>query len=142
IGNGALRPWLGRLNVELENLLQAFAWCGHAEGGAELGLQLAAALRHFWFHSGLIELGYHETKSALTRLGAAVCNRSRADALVAAGHLVSTLRRYPEANEHGIEALSIAREIGDRAAIAEALRLLGYIATERGDDAAAIVVLQ
>lgn len=138
ISSDAPGPWLARLKAETENLLQALAWCGHVEDGAILGLRLATKLGPFWFHSGLIELGHRETSTALGRPGAQARNRIRTAALVEATHLASTVRSYPEADRYATEALSIAREIGDRGLVAEALRILGYIALERGDDAAAL----
>jgi predicted ATPase/DNA-binding winged helix-turn-helix (wHTH) protein len=134
--------WLARLKAELENLLQALAWCDHAEGGTEPGLRLAYALQGLWFHLGLIELGHQVILAALGRAGAAARNRVRARALVGAGILSHSVDRYDEANEQIVEAQSIAREIGDSELAARALLILGYFASEHGNSAPALGLLQ
>jgi predicted ATPase/DNA-binding winged helix-turn-helix (wHTH) protein len=134
------RAWIARLMAELENLLQAMGWCDHAENGAELGLRLAHALRAFWLHAGLMEVGYRQTLAALKRAGAAAPSRARA--LVDASLLSCNLHRFAEANEQALEALTIAREIGDRRLVAETVRILGYMAIERGDDASALALIE
>jgi predicted ATPase/DNA-binding winged helix-turn-helix (wHTH) protein len=134
------RASLARLKVELENLLQAMGWCDHAENGPELGMRLAQALRDFWTNAGLMELGHRQTLAALKREGPA--GRSRARVLMGAGHLSSNLNRLTEANEQYLEALTIARKIGDRALVADSLRMLGYLASERGDSATALTLVE
>jgi non-specific serine/threonine protein kinase len=132
------REWLVRLRAELDNLLQALAWCDHAEDGTELGLRLACALLGFWFHLGLMELGYQVTLEALGRARAAARNGVRAKALVGAGSLSRSLDRYDEANDHMVDALSIAREIGDSKLAVESLLILGYLANDQGSSASAL----
>jgi non-specific serine/threonine protein kinase len=136
------REWLVRLRTEMDNLLRALAWCDHAEGGTELGLRLVYALLGFWFHLGLIELGYQVTLAALGRAGAAARNRVRSRALVGAGALSRSLGLHDEAHEHGVEALSIAREIGDNKLAAESLLILGYLANDEGSSAPALGLLE
>jgi len=134
------RASLARLKVELGNLLQAMGWCEHAENGPELGMRLAQALRGFWPNAGPIELGYRQTLAALKREGPA--GRSRAQVLLGACLLSSNLNRLAEANEQSLEALTIARKIGDRALVADSLRRLGYLAGERGDSATALALVE
>jgi predicted ATPase/DNA-binding winged helix-turn-helix (wHTH) protein len=131
---------LARLKLELENLLQAMRWCDHAENGPELGMRLAQALRGFWSNAGLMELGYRQTLAALKREGPA--GRSRAQVLLSAALLGNNLNRLAESNEQSLEALTIARKIGDRALVADSLRRLGYLAGERGDSAAALALVE
>jgi predicted ATPase/DNA-binding winged helix-turn-helix (wHTH) protein len=134
------RASLARLKVELENLLQAMGWCDHAENGPELGMRLAQALRGFWRNAGLVELGHRQTLAALKREGPA--GPSRAQVLVVAGILSSILNKLAEANEQFLEALTIARKIGDRALVAASLRALGYLADQRGDSARALALVE
>ena len=129
--------WLVRLKAELDNLLQALAWCDHADGRRELGLRLAYALLGFWFHLGLMELGHQVTLTALGRAGAAR-NGVRARALVGAATLGRSLDRCDEANGHTADALSIAREIGDGKVVVESLLVLGYLANDEGATAASL----
>ncbi|PYX72408.1 MAG: hypothetical protein DMG78_12405 [Acidobacteria bacterium] len=130
--------WLARLKAELDNLLQALAWCDHADDRRELGLRLAYALLGFWFHLGLIQLGHQVTLAALGRAGAGARNRARARVLVGAGSLSRSVDRCDEANEHAVEALSIAREIGDDKLAVESLLILGYQLNDRGSTAASL----
>lgn len=134
------RAWLARLKVELENLLQAMGWCDHAASGAELGLRLTHALRGFWLHTGLMELGHRQILAALRRAG--TLGPCRARALVGAGRLSCSVNRYAEANDQVLEALTIAREISDRRLVAESLLVLGYLAGEGGDNASALSLIE
>lgn len=131
---------LSQLKSELENLLQAMGWCDHIKSGPELGIRLAQALLAFWLHAGLGQVGHQQTVAALKREGPT--GLIRAQLLIGAGYLGSNLNRLAEANEQFLEALSIAREIGDRALIADSLRALGYVASERGEDAVALAMVE
>ena len=140
--------WLARLKAELDNLLQALAWCDHADDRRELGLRLAYALLGFWFHLGLIGLGHQVTLAALGRAGAGARNRARARVLVGAGSLSRSVDRCDEANEHAVEALSIGRTtnngfggFADKLAV-ESLLILGYQLNDRGSTAASLKHLE
>ena len=137
LAGDSLGEWLVRLKAEMDNLLQALAWCDHADDRRELGLRLAYALLGYWFHLGLVELGHRVTQAALGR-AAAARNRIRARALAGAGTLSRSLDRYDEANGQMVEALSIAREIGDDKLVVESLLILGYLANDQGGPAAAL----
>ncbi len=138
LSGGKQGEWLVRLKAELDNLLQALAWCDQADDRGELGLRLAYALLGFWYHLGLIELGHQVTLAALGRAGAGARNRVRARVLVGAGSLSRSVDRCDEANEHTVDALSIAREIGDNKLVAESLLVLGYLANDRDSTAASL----
>ncbi len=138
LSGGKQGEWLARLKAELDNLLQALAWCDQADDGRELGLRLAYALLGFWYHLGLIEVGHQVTLAALGRAGAGARNRVRARVLVGAGSLSRSVDRCDEANEHAVEALSIAREIGDDKLAVESLLILGYLLNDRGGTAASL----
>ena len=133
--------WLARLKADLENLHQALAWSDYAECGAELGQRLAYALHGFWFHLGLMELGYQVTLAALGRAGGAARNGVRTRALVGAGALSRSLGLYDQANKHLLEALSIARETGDDKLAAESRLILGCLANDQGSSAPALGLL-
>jgi tetratricopeptide (TPR) repeat protein len=87
-----------------------------------------------------MELGHRQTLAALKREGPA--GPSRARVLMRAGHLSSNLNRLAEANEQYLEALTSARKIGDRALVADSLRMLGYLASERGDSVTALAMVE
>jgi len=138
LSGGKQGEWLVRLKAELDNLLQALAWCDQADDRGELGLRLAYALLGFWYHLGLIELGHQVTLAALGRAGAGARNRVRARVLVGAGSLSRSVDRCDEANEYAVDALSIARETGDDKLAVESLLILGYLLNDRGSTAASL----
>jgi predicted ATPase/DNA-binding winged helix-turn-helix (wHTH) protein len=129
--------WLSRLDQERENLLSAHAWCDGAKGGAELGLRLASAVRHYWLSRGLLGLGYRITVEALSRAHAGERNHARCRALADAGQLGYFMGRYAEAQRYLEESLAIAREMNDTRRIAAALQPLGMACLGQGDLATA-----
>lgn len=130
-----------RIRAELENLLQAVAWCDHASDGAALGLRLVYALGSLWDHLGLMGLGHQVTLTALGRSGAQARDAKRAKALTIGGHLSCSVVRYEEAGALVAEALSITREIDDRSIAVGALRILAYLADQQGDSTSALGLL-
>ncbi len=129
--------WLARLDIELENLLAAHAWCASADERAELGLQLVLAVQLYWMRRGYLRLGYRVTVEALERPGAQARTFARCRALYAAGNLSTPMGRYREAQAYVEESLEIGRELGDDQRIAAALVLLGTIFTDQGNLGAA-----
>jgi len=117
--------WLSRLDSERDNLLLAHAWCDRAEGGAEQGLLLVAAVQRYWLPRGLLDQGYRVTVEALERAGAEGRSPARGAALFAAGRLASFMGRYAEARTFLEQSLGVAREAGDDGRAAWTLRLLG-----------------
>jgi predicted ATPase/DNA-binding winged helix-turn-helix (wHTH) protein len=127
------KVWLRRLDTDLPNLLEAHAWCASAADDDELGLRLAIALRYYLTHRGLIRLGRRMLTEALARDGTKSQTVIRAGALNAAGEFASVQGAHAEARAYFQESLKIAREHGDRAAVAVALLSLGIVATSNGD---------
>ena len=119
------RTWMSRLDLERENLLAAHAWCDRAERGGEMGLWLVSAVRSYWLHRGLLELGHRVTVEALARPAAKGRSLQRCWALQAAGWLSFWMGSYIEAQEFGKESLAIAREMGDSTSVAIVLILVG-----------------
>ena len=127
-------PWMARLEAEHENLRAALEWFGEREE-AEFGLRLAGALQKFW------ELRFHWSEGrawleAALAKSQHMAGAARAKALVAAGYLAhslgdSTARAYAE------EGLALLRELGDKAATAIALWMIGRIVGDNGDYAMA-----
>jgi predicted ATPase/class 3 adenylate cyclase len=129
--------WLIRLDLERENLLSAHAWCGHAQGGGELGLRLASSLRRYWMIRGLLGFGYQMTVEALARTGAQERTPARCEALFDAGQLSGWMGRYHEAEAYLEESLAVARAIGDKQMAARALQPLGLALLGQGNLTAA-----
>ena len=136
------RTWMARLDSERENLLAAHAWCDRAEKGGEMGLRLVSALRNYWLHRGLLELGHRVTLEALARGGAERRSLQQCWALQAAGWLSFWMGSYAQAHEFGNESLSIARAIGDTTTVALLLILVGMVSQAQGERAKARACLE
>ncbi len=131
------RAALARLDDERENLLAAHAWCAHAADGSTLGLRLVTATRRYWMLRGLLDLGWRVTLEALSRPGADSRSLARCNALFDVGQIGSWMGRYAESQRYLEESLSIARELGDKHAIAVVLQPLAITELGQGDAAAA-----
>ena len=129
--------WLARLDPELENILAAHTWCDNVSNGAQPGLRLVSALKTYFRQTLLMALGYRVTMEALARPGAQDRNLARCRALWNAGEHGYFTGRYEETRTLAESSLAIAREIRNEGRVAEALRLLGYAALARGDQAQA-----
>ena len=116
---------IATVDHELENLLLAHCSCDVADGGAAMGLMLAASMRRYWVDRGLAQLGHRLTMEALDRPAADERGLPRTRALRAAGWLEYVMGRYGEAQRHLAESAAIAREIGDNGRLSNALMLLG-----------------
>jgi predicted ATPase/class 3 adenylate cyclase len=125
--------WLTRLDLERENLLSAHTWCNRAEDGADLGLRLMYFVKPYWFIRGLLGLGHRVMIDALARPGAQKRNVARCGGLLDVGQIECWMGRYSAALRHLMEALAIAREIGDKPMVAALLQPLGLAALGNGD---------
>jgi predicted ATPase len=134
--------WLARLDVEGDNILSAHAWCDHAEGGAEPGLQLLLSIQQYWINRGLLLLGHRVTVEALARPGVQERNVARCRGLFDVGWLDCFMGHYEQAQGFLEESLAIAREIGDKKRLAAVLQPLGMASLGRGNPAAARAYLE
>ena len=125
------KVWFARLDAELENLLIAHAWCDVADGGPQLGLRLAYAVKLYWLNRGQLALGHRLTDEALRREQTPSVARCRC--LGVAGQLSYFMGRYEEARRYLVESLAIARGIGDTKIIAAVLQPLGMACLGQGD---------
>lgn len=128
--------WLDRLEEEHDNLRAALDWteaCGHAE----VGLQLAGALRPFWATRGFLHEGHERLRRALSQSGASKQTLARAEALNGAGLLARYQSDYASAQPLHEESLAIRRELEDKWGVADTLFCLGFLAFDQGDYASA-----
>ncbi len=124
--------WLHRLEAEHENFRAALRWCvDRAE--ADIGLRLGGALWRFWYHRGYFREGRGHLERVLGVQGASLRTAIRAKALNGAGNLAYNQGDYAAAHLFHEESLTIARESGDRQAVARSLNNLGLVARERAD---------
>jgi predicted ATPase/DNA-binding CsgD family transcriptional regulator len=125
--------WLGRLEVELENLRAALDWLldeAHAGSDSEGVLRVVAALELYWGRGGHLQEGRRWLERALEASGASP-PALRAQALRAGANLAWGQGDYETQRRHLEEALELVR--GDAADTATILSSLGMAAAARGD---------
>jgi len=138
----AQRTWMLRLDADRENLLAAHRWCDHADNGGELGFALVGALRGYWLHRGLLELGSHVTAEALSRAGAPKQGLQRCWALQAAGWLSFWMGDYAKSRSYADESMDVAREAQHKPSMAFVLILKGMVRETQGDRTGALAHLE
>ena len=109
------------IDVELENILTAHAWCDQAADGAEAGLVLLAPLQRYWSDRVLLELGLRILREALARGDQRARSPERARAHAAVSDLLYFRGAYADSLESGRLALTMARELDDPLALLAAL---------------------
>ena len=123
--------WLGRLDIEHDNMRAALSWTLQSEE-PELGLRLAGTLWRFWWMRGHYSEGRRWLEEALARDGRA--SAARAKALEAVGWLADDqgdIDRAVAAAEEGLR-ISARAEI-QSSVTASFIRMLGSAAYVRGD---------
>jgi len=132
--------WLERLEQEHDNLRVAMQWLLKQQGTEqrrEMALRLGGALLRFWEVRGHWSEGWSFLEWARTE-SKGVAVPAQVKALMAAAYLLDHLENdIDRAQALYEESLALSRELGDTAAIAHALRLLGQMAGRRGNFAAA-----
>lgn len=133
--------WLARLELEHENLRAALSFLleqAHRQAGtpqghrpAERALSLCAALHPFWYMRGYILEGQAFLEQALA-VRSEVSAPVRAKVLSAGVDMAFAIDDLERAEALGSEGLTLYRELGDHAGIANCLSLLGSIAHGRG----------
>ena len=108
-----------------------------------MDLRLAGALARFWNLRGYFREGREHLSAALSKPEASAGNAARAKALYEAGGLAFQQSDFPVAHSLLEQSVSMYRELGPtgRLGFAEALRFLGYTATEVGDYATAFPMM-
>ncbi|HEX8939477.1 MAG TPA: helix-turn-helix domain-containing protein [Candidatus Limnocylindrales bacterium] len=114
--------WYARLHQEHDNLRAALAWL--LEHDADAALELTAALWMFWRQHGDFAEGRQWLSRALAGGGSAA---SRVDALWGAAWLAHHQGDYQAMATLAAEHLSLARRLGDRRALRNALTEQGML---------------
>jgi len=105
------RPWLDRVQQEIDNVRQALAWTRDAD--PELHLRAAGMLCWFWFSTGFWSEGRRWSEEALALPVAAAPTRPRAAALFAAA-VIATLQADTALAQRWLdECVTLARAHGD-----------------------------
>jgi predicted ATPase/DNA-binding SARP family transcriptional activator len=130
------RAWLGRLEVEHDNLRAALRWA--QEGSPQTGLLLANALYWLWYHRGYLSEGRGSYERALAGAPAALTSpAARAKALCYAGYLAWAQGDHPAARSRLQDSVEIGRQVGGGRYLAHALWVLGMEMLSRGEIAVA-----
>ena len=114
------KAWLDRLTAEHDNLRVAIQWAIR-EGEVEMALRLGAASWRFWQQRGHLVEGLATMDAILSLPGAETPSLARVRALDAAGGLRWWTAEVPGAAAIYQIQLELAREIGDKQAIAGAI---------------------
>jgi len=129
--------WMERLAREEANLRAALAWSKADKSAVQIGLRLVGALSFYWWMRGSIHEGRTWLEAMLERSDGADRSAARSQALYGAGWLAWAEGDYQAASLRTEESLSIARELGDKRAIANAEWLLGFVRIGQRTSAAA-----
>ncbi|HET8644422.1 MAG TPA: tetratricopeptide repeat protein, partial [Vicinamibacteria bacterium] len=134
---GQQAVWLGRLEVEHDNLRAALAWATTVEGGAETGVRLGGALFRFWSLRGYLSEGRHWLECVLAA-GADAQAPARKKALNAAGLMARQQGDFERATALHEQCLRLAQQEGDLRSIAVSYHNLALVEkTGRADYAKA-----
>lgn len=135
--------WLNRLELEHGNLRAALAWSQTAQGNAEAGIRLAAALAFFWAVRGYLQEGRDHLMAVLEHTPSGD-PKARAKAFHKAGFLTYMQSDYVMARGLLDESLALYRDLGpaNRRDLAETLVLRGYMESEVGEYAIATELIQ
>ncbi len=122
---------LRRLDVEHDNMRGALAWFGD-ENESESELRLVSALTIFWDVRGHLREGLSHVEAALLR-DVEQPPSWRVKVLAAASDFARMQGDTERGRSYCEESLTLAREIGDYAGVAQALHELGEAASVDGD---------
>lgn len=130
--------WLGRLDLEHDNLRAALQWACEQGDGA-LGLRLAGALWPYWHQRGHLSEGRRWLRQAHALPASASVSASvRVSALVGEATLALDQASYDEAATNAHLAVACARDHGEPSDVVAALNVAALVAGEQaryGDSA-------
>jgi predicted ATPase/class 3 adenylate cyclase len=115
--------WMKRLDDELDNIRAALEWS--LKQGAQAGLQLACALRHYWFSRNLLMEGIDWLSQLLRQPAASTPDVARAKALTTSAYLHRWGLGDAKAQILAEQGLMLYRALGDQRGVALALHVLG-----------------
>ena len=130
--------WFARLEAEHSNLRIALEWL--AQEDAAQGLRLAGALWRFWEVRGHLAEGRSWLSEMLRLAGPDAEAAARAKAFLGTAVCAYYLRDFAAAAAQLSASLGLFRAVGDRQGTAQVLIYQGWMATDRGDFAAARIL--
>ena len=133
--------WLKRVQTEHNNFRAALDWLAHPSNAndaknANAAMRLVVALRYFWYAADYLAEGLHQSQRALAHPLAVGRTAVRAGALNAAAYFHHVMGQADLACPLMEEALSIGREVGDKAVTAYALQYIAVFNPWRNLDKA------
>jgi non-specific serine/threonine protein kinase len=131
------QAWLGRIEMEHDNVRSALARSGTRPAEAVSGLRLAAALWRFWWMRGYLREGRTWLESMLAAVPACDAPAVRAKAFNGAGVLSWLQGDFSAARSYHEASLGLRRELDDRRGIAASLNNLAILDSDQGDHAVA-----
>jgi len=125
--------WGARLDREHDNLRAALRWSLDGRD-AETAQRLAGALWPFWSARGYLSEGRQWLREVLAReeTGGNTVPAVRAKALVGAAMLAIDQGAFAEAAAPCAKSITLARELGDRQGLLQALNAQGTLARQQG----------
>ncbi len=125
--------WMNRLESEHDNCRSALRWSVDRRN-LESGLRLACALRRFWDVRGYGREGLEWLDALLEHaVSAEVAPAIRAGALVDSAVLAYGLNNYSHAARRAKRGLALCKTLGGLEGMADALNVLGMIASDKED---------
>jgi predicted ATPase/class 3 adenylate cyclase len=121
--------WLDRLDRDRGNVRVALRWAVETKE-LERGMLAAAGMWRFWHVRGDVAVGRDVVEQLLALPGERTAARARAEDT--AGSLAYWQADVDGAERHYREALAVAREVGDRAGMAQAVYDLAFVPLIRG----------
>lgn len=121
---------LERLAAERDNIRRALDVAEHAEPA--IAAEMAPRLARYWIHVGALRDGQERIAAALAGVPEPAAE-SRAAAARAAALLAWYQADLGAMERHGREALALFEALGDRRGMGEALGLLAWVPSMRGD---------
>jgi tetratricopeptide (TPR) repeat protein len=115
---------LRQIDLERDNILLAMSWA-RADDDGTVGLRLAVAMRLYWTSRGLVPKGLELMRAALAHPGLRTASRHRCEIEIRAATFSSMLGWYQDALNHALNAVSLARELGDDALLSSSLAEVG-----------------
>jgi predicted ATPase/class 3 adenylate cyclase len=125
--------WMGRLDLEHDNLQNALAWSLTASGTTDAAMRICWALYRFWLVRAHWQEGRKWCAAALALDTGDTGKAARARVLLVAGGMAERLGEATEAKALCEEALALCRDTRERALEARVLNLLAGLLQDQGE---------
>jgi predicted ATPase/DNA-binding CsgD family transcriptional regulator len=129
-----------RLDTERDNVRAALIWA-EANGNAEITLRIASAMANYWAVRGYYREGRDWLERALA-VGEPIPSPERARAYRAVGWIARLKGEATAAESFQVEALRVAKVVGDRLTTAAALQEQGLAQMYLGEFDAAVTTME